>query len=770
MSKKRSNGKTHRSGNARTKSGKKLDVPAPDLLALEGLMRHLVSGIDDLDSDVEAAQQIMYQAFEARSPRRQQALAHKAIEISRDCADAYVLLAEYATTRAQQLKLYEEGVAAGERALGKDGFDEYAGHFWGFLPTRPYMRAREGLVNCLWEEGRREEAIDHCFEMLRLNPNDNQGVRYRLLAMLFDLARLDDVERLLEEYKDDGSAEWAYTRALLAFCREGDSSSARKALSAAKKINAHVPLYLARVKSMPREAPQYITFGGVDEAVDYAAQFLPAWKDTPGATSWLRKTLKLAPAAVPSSKRQPWSKVRLALGRLPQHDDEAWELDLRQFAVLQDNEAISKWMVVALNTHADQVVHFDVFDSRPKDAEVWSFLTTAMLEPQDDAPHRPVAIRISRKSWFRSLRPKLEAINVECQLHESLEQIDRWSQTALPQLEKAQVATNAVCPTAADWSKLALLPQRSEEVWQAVVERLPVWLPSDGEPKRPWVCLVADVHSEAILATGIDADESPDDLLLKALWQASSSPAVGEAHLPRSIQVASDREREIVAPHLKPLGVQCVASSDLPNVRRLIGELADHLGGPQRRQPLIHSPGVTLAQVGDLFEAASDFYRARPWREISGDKVIRVACKRVSSGPWYAVVMGQAGIEQGIALYEDAQLLRTLLRGELSDEESGRRTSAISLTFGEQYEVDPQDLEAALEHGWAVAGPEAYPCILRVNPGMALRTPLKWELELLEGCLRAIPHFLTRNIGKAEIPVGISGNSCTFKLEQMEGG
>jgi hypothetical protein len=30
-----------------------------------------------------------------------------------------------------------------------------------------------------------------------------------------------------------------------------------------------------------------------------------------------------------------------------------------------------------------------------------------------------------------------------------------------------------------------------------------------------------------------------------------------------------------------------------------------------------------------------------------------------------------------------------------------------------------------------VAGPEAYPLVVRINPGLAMRPPLVWELELL---------------------------------------
>jgi hypothetical protein len=107
------------------------------------------------------------------------------------------------------------------------------------------------------------------------------------------------------------------------------------------------------------------------------------------------------------------------------------------------------------------------------------------------------------------------------------------------------------------------------------------------------------------------------------------------------------------------------------------------------------------------------------------------------------------------------------LTGHLSDEDSGRRTSAISVTYGEAFEIAPQDLDAVEEHGWPVAGPEAYPCVLRVNPGMALRTPLKWELELLEGCLRSIPDFIDERISKAEIAVSVSGETFTLQLEQL---
>ena len=46
--------------------------------------------------------------------------------------------------------ILERAVKAGKLALGPDGFAEYVGHFWGFLETRPYMRARHALAEDLW--------------------------------------------------------------------------------------------------------------------------------------------------------------------------------------------------------------------------------------------------------------------------------------------------------------------------------------------------------------------------------------------------------------------------------------------------------------------------------------------------------------------------------------------------------------------------------------------------------------------------------------------
>jgi len=263
------------------------------LRSMEGLLAGFSGMVRGKRTAVDEAQDIIYAAWEAPTRQRAVALARKALEVSPDCADAYNLLAEEtAESLEEALDLYRKGVEAGERALGKKTFKEDVGHFWGLLETRPYMRARAGLAQCLWEAGQREEAVEHYWDMLRLNPNDNQGIRYLLMPCLIELGRDEDAEKLFKQYKEDGMAVWVYSRALLDFRKHGDSPAADRSLKEALEENPLVPHYLLGRKKIPRVLPDYYGFGDENEAVLYARGNRAAWKATPGALEWLAAKLK----------------------------------------------------------------------------------------------------------------------------------------------------------------------------------------------------------------------------------------------------------------------------------------------------------------------------------------------------------------------------------------------------------------------------------------------------------------------------------------------
>ena len=232
-------------------------------------------------------------------------LARQALEVWPDCADAYGFLARRVPDRESAARLYELGMAAGERAMGTETFEQ-AGYFWRLVETRPYMRARAGLAKILVEQKRLGEAVKHYQEMLRLNPNDNQGVRDILVNLLIELGRDEEAWTLLASYPEDG-ALLEFPRALLSFRRHGDSPEARQALKGAIQLNLFVPgMLLGDLEPPPRG--DFYSPSGEEEAGLYLALSRGTWARTAGALEWLRK--RTAPSPRPPKRKGKRKKKR----------------------------------------------------------------------------------------------------------------------------------------------------------------------------------------------------------------------------------------------------------------------------------------------------------------------------------------------------------------------------------------------------------------------------------------------------------------------------
>jgi hypothetical protein len=290
--------------------------------------------------------------------------------------------------------------------------------------------------------------------------------------------------------------------------------------------------------------------------------------------------------------------------------------------------------------------------------------------------------------------------------------------------------------------EILALPLEPGEVWQADLRALPTWVTGEGVPYRPWMALVINRTDDIMLAHQMTPERPSIDNLRGAIVQAMCQPVVGESHRPGAIEFGSVESRNALQPFLDEIGVGCIVSDRLESLDSAVEEIMRHFNGPGGAPGIVDAPGITSEQMGSFYTAAAEFHCRKPWRRVQGDAIIKVECDKFKSGPWYAVVMGQSGIEQGLAIYEDLAALRRMITGRASEAENAKGMSALSLMYSEAFDISPFDLDAIEKHGWPVAGPEAYPLVLRINPGPSLRAPLVWELELLESCLRTIPAFL----------------------------
>jgi tetratricopeptide (TPR) repeat protein len=410
MARKRSGGGGTGGGGRRPRRGRPAQPPegmppVPDRRQIEGMMRAFLGQAGgEGGTPAQQAQDLIYEAAQTGDPRRRAEMARRALELWSDCADAYVMLAEAAPDHREALRLYEQGVAAGERALGPRAFQEDVGHFWGILETRPYMRARVGLAQHLWMQGRREEAVGHLQDMLRLNPNDNQGLRYVLAGWLGNLRR------------------------------EGDTPAARKLLKAALKANKHVVPYITGESLPPLELPGAYSPGDESEAIIYVHESLPGWKETPGAVDWVR-----AHAAAPASGRRRRVPERAEMSAeeavnellaLPREED-VWQADCRQLPVwVNDNGRRTRpQMVAVLSCSTQQALSQEVIAGQPAVGTILQALVTAARSEAAQTPHRPRELQVPVGGVWQELRPHLERAEIALVESEHLEEADslfRW--------------------------------------------------------------------------------------------------------------------------------------------------------------------------------------------------------------------------------------------------------------------------------------------------------------------------------------------------------
>jgi tetratricopeptide (TPR) repeat protein len=237
------------------------------------------------------AQEIAYRGWEEKSASKRTKAAQKAIKISPDGVDPYLLLAHDAPSWEEALDQELKALAAAERLIGSDPYTEYQDLFWGTTITRPYMRTRFAIGYNLWKQNKIEESLQHFQDLLKLNPGDNQGARYILTAILLEKDERGAAQRLIAQYSGDNLCHWSYVRVLLHFRRKGDTPACRDLLRQALISNPYVPYYLFEMITVESMELDTVEIGEHTEALEHYQIYSEAWRKTENALDWMETYL-----------------------------------------------------------------------------------------------------------------------------------------------------------------------------------------------------------------------------------------------------------------------------------------------------------------------------------------------------------------------------------------------------------------------------------------------------------------------------------------------
>lgn len=143
---------------------------------------------------IDKDHEVMYRFYEIAEKNISNAKMLKEMQklISEDpnFLDPYLVVADILSSQNQNKKAAAILHEAYERALMiiVDEMGRWPKELpWGFLENRHIMRAINQQALFYWEIGKIDEALDIFRKLLRVNPQDNQGVRYNILAIKMGL-------------------------------------------------------------------------------------------------------------------------------------------------------------------------------------------------------------------------------------------------------------------------------------------------------------------------------------------------------------------------------------------------------------------------------------------------------------------------------------------------------------------------------------------------------------------------------------------------------
>jgi len=233
---------------------------------------------------------LFFDAMDAETMAGQLSLLSQALQLDPRNVGALSFMVRHLQdlSAEEEIELRSKIVVIAAEQLGEEALNRMHGHFWVFHETRPYMRARAELADKLFAVGRIGDAINEWKAMLELNPGDNQGLRYRLLASHMALGKLPEARRLFKQYPDEFgfNTVFAWLKVLDRYLA-GKKAEALDALAAARKQNAHSMAFILGAKALPKQLPDAYGAGSKDEAASFAEDLQMAWAAHPAARKWL---------------------------------------------------------------------------------------------------------------------------------------------------------------------------------------------------------------------------------------------------------------------------------------------------------------------------------------------------------------------------------------------------------------------------------------------------------------------------------------------------
>lgn len=309
------------------------------------------------------------------------------------------------------------------------------------------------------------------------------------------------------------------------------------------------------------------------------------------------------------------------------------------------------------------------------------------------------------------------------------------------------------------------LPRRISSIWQGGIVRMPMWVApqSGGTPWRPsgafWVAgpdgvVHAHLPEEGEAATAAFAADVLAELALRYQDQLAGRPG--------AIQVLDEAFGRAVADELGDPEIRVEVVTELDEVKAAMRTLVAYEREEPELPSLLEDPEVTVDDVRLFADAARRFYLAEPWQHLTDQDLIVIERPKGDPRARCCVVMGNAGLQYGLAFYASADDYDDMAASPL-DLDDERQYWSVTFDTPDLMPFADHDLWA--DHGLPLADEARYPLAFGYGPHEAISRPSRRLLAQFETVLSALAHTTEADIDAGRWKKQISGAAGPVQVQ-----